>query len=197
MQPLLNLSVVASAGTALHLFAGGAIPTVETLNSNLKQRTLTTRTESLGDRTATRKSTLADQRRAGDWAPNVQSPAHYRDDRFLFDDHLGSTRDTKFADNALYLLLEEPAKSSLSRAARCAWRSGPMSSFKIELLKLALPLDCFTNQTFGCCHRLTLTLLLALVVCGRICLDSLGLGGKQIFKVFVAVSFKRVGWNKL
>ena len=115
---LLNVPAVPPVGTTIHLFAGDAIPTVETLNSDLKQRTLTTRTESLGDRTVTRKSTLADQRRADDWGPSVQSPIHYRDVRFLFDDHFGLTRDAEFTDNALYLLLEDPTKSSPSRAVR-------------------------------------------------------------------------------
>ena len=112
---LLNIPSVPPSGTTFHLFAGDAIPTVETLNSNLENRTLTTRTEAPGDRTVTRKSTLADRRIANDWAPSVQSPVQFRDVRFMFDDHFGLTRDTEFTDNALYLLLEDPTKSSPSR----------------------------------------------------------------------------------
>ena len=115
---LLNIPAIAPAGTTLHLFAGDAIPTVETLYSNLENRTLTTRTEAPGDRTVTRKSTLADHRIASDWQPSVQSPVHFRDVRFLFDDHFGLTRDAEFTDNALYLLLEDPTKSSPSRLMR-------------------------------------------------------------------------------
>jgi len=37
---------------------------------------------------------------------------------FLFDDHFGLTRDAEFTDNALYLLLEDPTKSSPSRLMR-------------------------------------------------------------------------------
>jgi hypothetical protein len=36
----------------------------------------------------------------------------------LFDDHFGLTRDAEFTDNALYLLLEDPTKSSPSRVVR-------------------------------------------------------------------------------
>ena len=115
---LLNIPAVPPAGTTIHLFAGDAMPTVDTLNSNLEKRTLTARTEIPGDRTVTRKSTLADQRLADDWQPTVQSPIHYRDVRFLFDDHFGLTSDAEFTDNALYLLLEDPTKSSPSRSVR-------------------------------------------------------------------------------
>ncbi len=115
---LLNVPAVPPAGTTIHLFAGDAMPTIDTLNSNLEKRTLTARTEIPGDRTVTRKSTLADQRLANDWQPAVQSPIHYRDVRFLFDDHFGLTRDAEFTDNALYLLLEDPTKSSPSRLFR-------------------------------------------------------------------------------
>ena len=115
---LLNVPAVPPVGTTLHLFAGDAIPTVETLNSNLENRTLTPRTNAPGDRTVTRKSTLADQRIADNWQPSLQSPIQYRDVRFLFDDHFGLTRDAEFTDNALYLLLEDPTKSSPSRLMR-------------------------------------------------------------------------------
>lgn len=115
---LLNVPAVPPAGTTFHLFSGDAIPTVETLNSNLEKRSLTPRTTAPGDRTVTRKSTLADQRIADNWQPSVQSPIQYRDVRFLFDDHFGLTRDAEFTDNALYLLLEDPTKSSPSRLAR-------------------------------------------------------------------------------
>lgn len=115
---LLNVPAAPPAGTTLHLFAGDAIATVETLNSNLQRRTLTARTEAPGDRTVTRKSTLADQRTADLWFPSIQSPIWFRDVRFLFDDHFGLTRDAEFTDNALYLLLEDPTKASPSRLVR-------------------------------------------------------------------------------
>ena len=111
-QKALDIPAAPPEGTSLHLFAGDAIATVETLHSNLEQRTLSPRTKAPGDKTITRRSALGDQRTTDDWQPAVQSPVTFDDVCFLFDDHFGLTRDTKFADNALYLLLEDPTKSS-------------------------------------------------------------------------------------
>jgi len=108
----LNVQASPPEGTSIHLFAGDAIPTVETLYSNLKERSLSPRSESPGDRTVTRKSALADRRTQQNWTPALQSPVQFNDVRFLFDDHFGLTRDAEFTDNALYLLLEDPTKSS-------------------------------------------------------------------------------------
>jgi pimeloyl-ACP methyl ester carboxylesterase len=111
----LNVPASPPAGTTLHLFAGDAISTVETLNSNLKQRTLSPRSESPGDRTVTRRSVLADQRTEQNWTAALVSPVRFKDVRFLFDDHFGLTRDAEFTDNALYMLLEDPTKRSPAR----------------------------------------------------------------------------------
>ena len=112
IQKALDIPGAPPEGTTLHLFAGDAIATVETLNSNLEKRTLTPRTNAPGDKTITRNSALGDQRTSDNWQPTVQSPITFDDVCFLFDDHFGLTRDEKFADNALYLLLEDPTKSS-------------------------------------------------------------------------------------
>ena len=112
----LNFPADPPAGTTLHLFAGDAISTIDTLTSDLAQRTLLPRTELPGDRTVTRKSALADQRTKQSWTPVLQSPIKFHDVRFLFDDHFGLTRDAEFTDNALYLLLEDPTKSSPTKA---------------------------------------------------------------------------------
>ena len=116
-QKALNISE-APKGTTIHLFAGDAILTVDTVNSNLEKRTLSPRTEVPGDGTVTRKSALADKRSSDAWTPALQSPVQYRDVRFLFDDHFGLTRDAVFTDNALYLLLEDPTKSSPTRIVK-------------------------------------------------------------------------------
>ena len=112
---LLNQPSKPPQGTTIHLFAGDAIPTVESLNSNLKLRTLLPRSETPGDATVTRTSALADQRTDNSWYPTMQSPIDFRDVRFLFDDHFGLTRNAEFTDNVLYLLLEDPGKSSPAR----------------------------------------------------------------------------------
>ena len=111
----INIPAAPPEGTTLHLFAGDAIPTVDTLNSNLKDRTLGPRSKSPGDRTITRTSAMGDKRTAENWYPVLQSPISFNDVRFLFDDHFGLTRDTEFTDNALYLLLEDPTKTSPAR----------------------------------------------------------------------------------
>lgn len=118
LHTLLNVPAKPPAGTTIHMFGGDAIPTIETLNSDLEQRTLTTRTESPGDRTVTRKSVLADRRTDQDWSPALQTPICFDDVRFLFEDHFGLTRDADFTDNTLFLLLEDPTKSSPTRAIK-------------------------------------------------------------------------------
>jgi len=115
---LLNVPAKPPTGTTIHLFGGDAIATVETLKSDLEQRTFTPRTESLGDRTVTRKSVLADRRTEQDWSPTLQTPIHFDDVRFLFEDHFGLTRDADFTDNTLFLLLEDPTKSSPTRVVK-------------------------------------------------------------------------------
>ena len=88
---------------------------MDTLASDLQQRTLTIRSESPGDKTVTRKSALADRRNETFWQPALTSPIHFHDVRFLFGDHFALTRDAEFTDNALYLLLEDPTKTSPTR----------------------------------------------------------------------------------
>lgn len=113
---LLNVPATPPAGTTIHLFAGDVIPTIETVTSNLKERTMEVRTESPGDRTVTRNSALADQRTKESWSPALQSPIRFSGVRFLPEDHFGLTRSAEFTDNALYLLLEDPTKSSPIKA---------------------------------------------------------------------------------
>ena len=111
----LNIPAAPPEGTTLHLFAGDAIATVESLTSNLKNRTLSPRSRAPGDGTITRQSALGDQRTPDNWSPMMQSPVSYDDVRFWAADHFGLTRGAEFADNALYLLIEDPTKSSPSR----------------------------------------------------------------------------------
>ena len=112
----LNVPASPPAGTTIHLFAGDAMPTIDSVNSNLKLKTLSPRSSSPGDATVTRKSALADRRSGQKWGPTLRSPIAFRDVRFLFDDHFGLTSNAEFTDNALYLLLEDPMKSSPARA---------------------------------------------------------------------------------
>ena len=58
---------------------------------------------------------MGDKRTSENWYPALKSPVVFQDIRFLIGDHFGITRDAAFTDNALYLLLEDPTKSSPSR----------------------------------------------------------------------------------
>jgi hypothetical protein len=49
-----------------------------------------------------------DERQGGEWAPHLQSPIAWDQVMFLFNDHLGMTKDPVFTDNILFTLLEEP-----------------------------------------------------------------------------------------
>ena len=109
-QYLLNVPAKPPAGTTLHLFAGDAMETVDTVSADLETRVLTPRTMLPGDLTVTRKSALADRRNEQNWTPVLQSPIDFDDVRFLFGDHFALTRDAEFTDNALFLLLEDPTK---------------------------------------------------------------------------------------
>ena len=111
----LNIPSRPPEGTTIHMFIGDAIPTVDTLFSNLEKRTFSTRSEAPGDATVTRRSAMADQRISKEWYPTLQSPISFSGIRFLFEDHFGLTRDAEFTDNALFLLLEDPSKSSPAR----------------------------------------------------------------------------------
>lgn len=64
-----------------------------------------------GDGTVLRSSALLDQR-ADDasWQPVLDSPISWTQSLFLFQDHLGLTKDRAFTDNVLFWLLEEPRR---------------------------------------------------------------------------------------
>ena len=61
-----------------------------------------------GDGTVLRSSALLDERVGGTWMPHLVTPIDWSRVTFLFTDHLGLTKDPAFADNVLYMLLEEP-----------------------------------------------------------------------------------------
>ncbi len=60
------------------------------------------------DGSVLRSSALMDERVGGRWTARLQTPVTWTSVRFLFNDHLGMTKDPAFTDNVLYLLLEAP-----------------------------------------------------------------------------------------
>ncbi len=95
-------------GLDIHLIAGDAIPTNAVLQAQANGR-LAVVHYAAGDGTVTRASALADERldRAS-WTPKLRGPVDWETVRFIFDDHLGITKNAEFIDNLLYLLLEDP-----------------------------------------------------------------------------------------
>ena len=59
-----------------------------------------------GDGTVTRDSAVMDERVGSEWQPFLQSPIAWRRVQFIFEDHLGLTRNPTFTDNLLFMLLE-------------------------------------------------------------------------------------------
>jgi len=49
-----------------------------------------------------------DERLDEGWTPVLKSPIDFHGVTFLFDSHLGITKNPVFADNVLHLLLEQP-----------------------------------------------------------------------------------------
>lgn len=98
-------------GVTIHLIAGDAEATASRFQVSDSGR-LTQIGTSPGDRVVTRDSALLDERAGlpdgAPWPPRLQTPMRLDSVMFLFQDHLGLTKDPGFADNVLYLLLEEP-----------------------------------------------------------------------------------------
>lgn len=95
-------------GVRLKLVAGDAIPTQSIMTVDPATGRIRVSDHAPGDGTVTRDSALMDERVGGEWQPRLVSPVHWDSVHFLFTDHLGLTKDPGFADNVLYILLEEP-----------------------------------------------------------------------------------------
>ncbi len=96
------------AGTELFLIAGDSVPTPSAFDVDLMNGKLSTHEEAPGDGTVIRQSALMDERMSGAWEPMLVSPVAWDRVNFMFNSHIGMTMDPNFADNVLYLLLEEP-----------------------------------------------------------------------------------------
>jgi pimeloyl-ACP methyl ester carboxylesterase len=96
------------ADVELHLFAGDSTPTPAVLAVEQTRGRLSEHEDRPGDGTVLRSSALMDERVGGRWTARLQTPVSWTSVRFLFNDHLGMTKDPGFTDNVLYLLLEAP-----------------------------------------------------------------------------------------
>ncbi|MEL7472584.1 MAG: hypothetical protein AAGK04_04640, partial [Planctomycetota bacterium] len=92
----------------LHLIAGDAEATESAVSIDAETGRVRVAQLEPGDGTVTRTSALMDERLGRPWVPRLRSPIAWNNVMFLFQDHLGLTKDPTFADNVLYLLLERP-----------------------------------------------------------------------------------------
>lgn len=95
-------------GCRISLFAGDAIATISVISVDPEDGSLKVIGLAPGDNTVTRMSALMDERAGGEYQPRLQSPIHWDEVQFLSADHIGLTRDPRFTDKVLYLLLEQP-----------------------------------------------------------------------------------------
>lgn len=91
----------------LYLFAGDAEPTVDRVEVDPRSGEAKTKDFGSGDGTVVRYSALMDERTGQDWQPFLDSPIDWTNVSFLDADHIGLTSHPSFANNVLYLLLEE------------------------------------------------------------------------------------------
>ncbi len=95
-------------GLSIVLIAGDAEDTPARFTVNPRSGALDRIETGPGDGTVLRSSALMDERAGGTWSPRLRSPIGFDQVIFLTDDHLGLTKSPTFANNILYLLLEEP-----------------------------------------------------------------------------------------
>ena len=97
------------AHVRVSLISGDAMPTDRVLVADRRTGGLSVLDRAPGDGIVPRSSALMDERVGGRWTPALVSPIAWRHVMFVFTGHLAMTMDPAFADNILYMLLEEPA----------------------------------------------------------------------------------------
>lgn len=103
----LDVKASPPAGTRISLFAADSRSTPAVIAVDERNR-LRIIEETPGDGTVTRDSAVMDERIGGEWSAGLDSPVAWSRVQFLFTDHIGLTRDPGFADNVLFMLLEDP-----------------------------------------------------------------------------------------
>lgn len=105
LHEALDLQAQPPEGTTISLFLGDSEPTpaILAVSNNGSLRVLET---TPGDGTVTRDSALLDERVGNEWQPFLRSPVAWRRVQFIFEDHIGLTRNPTFVDNLLFMLLE-------------------------------------------------------------------------------------------
>ena len=94
-------------GLDLYLFAGDKERTVDRISIDPETGKASVKDWSAGDGTVVRYSTIMDERTGGEWRSYVDTPIDWTDVNFVPADHIGLTSNASFANNVLYLLLED------------------------------------------------------------------------------------------
>jgi pimeloyl-ACP methyl ester carboxylesterase len=93
---------------SLYLVAGDAVKTNAVAEVATQTGKVSIRSTGPGDGSVLRASALLDERAGSQTFGRLESPIGWSGVQFLFSDHLGLTEDPAFADNVLFLLLEQP-----------------------------------------------------------------------------------------
>ncbi len=108
LHAALDVASTPPPGVEIHLFAGDSEGTAAIVAVDPATGWVWVREHGPGDGTVLRTSAVMDERLDGDWTPRLRTPIAWTSVRFLFQDHLGLTKDAQFTDNVLYLLIEAP-----------------------------------------------------------------------------------------
>jgi pimeloyl-ACP methyl ester carboxylesterase len=93
--------------TKFYLVAGDAISTPSMVSAGRGGSLHVVKTAP-GDETILRSSALMDERLGGKWSPELRSPIQWEQVSFFFTNHLALTKDVRFTDDLLFILLEKP-----------------------------------------------------------------------------------------
>lgn len=111
----LDVPAVLPEGLRLHLIAGDAVATSSVATVDFETGKLQVVERGPGDGSVLRSSALMDERVGSEWSPRLVSPIGWTHVTFLFNDHLGLTKDPAFTDNVLFILLEESSSRGVRR----------------------------------------------------------------------------------
>lgn len=91
----------------LYLIAADAVQTPSVITVDNITGELKLKEKAPGDGTVLRASALMDERQGANWSPRLITPISWSSVMFIFNDHLGMTKDPVFTDNMLFILLEQ------------------------------------------------------------------------------------------
>ena len=103
----LDIPAVPPDSLELYLIAADAVQTPSVITVDNITGELKLKEKAPGDGTVLRASALMDERRGANWSPKLITPINWSSVMFIFNDHLGMTKDPVFTDNMLYILLEQ------------------------------------------------------------------------------------------